>query len=119
MPGATVANPRGDIDLFHLAAVLEQRKQADPESSYVAKLHRQGLDAILKKLAEESFEVVIAAKGGDRGHLVYEAADLWFHTLVLLSHEGLGPGDVLEELARRFGTSGLKEKAERDKTGCS
>lgn len=105
------------IDLNDLAAVLEQRKEADPGSSYVAKLHQQGLDAILRKVAEESFELLMAARDGDRGHLVCETADLWFHTLVLLSHEGLGPRDVLEELARRFGTSGLEAKARRDKQG--
>lgn len=101
------------IDLNDLASVLEKRKQADPRSSYVAKLHHEGLNAILKKVAEESFEVLMAARDGDREQLVYETADLWFHTLVLLSHEGLGPGDVLAELARRFGTSGLEEKARR------
>lgn len=105
---------RAGIDLDDLAAVLAQRRHADPESSYVARLHRDGLDAILKKVAEESFEVALAARDGDRRHLVYETADLWFHTLVLLSHEGLGPADVMEELARRFGTSGLEEKARRD-----
>lgn len=105
-----------EIDLNELAAVLEERKRADPGSSYVAKLHRDGLDGILKKVAEEAFEVVLAAKEGDRKHLVYETADLWFHTLVLLSHEGLGPRDVMAELGRRFGTSGLEEKARREKT---
>lgn len=100
-----------------LAAVLEQRKQADPGSSYVAKLHHEGLDAILKKVVEESFEVAMAARDGDRKHLVYETADLWFHTLVLLSHQGLAPRDVLRELARRFGTSGLEEKARRRRHG--
>lgn len=107
------------LDLDTLAAVLERRKQADPDSSYVARLHAQGLETILKKVAEESCEVVMAAKDGDREHLVYETADLWFHTLVLLSHEGLAPRDVLEELARRFGTSGLQERAERDRRGGS
>jgi len=102
--------------LEDLAAVLEQRRAADPGDSYVARLHRDGLEAILKKIAEESCEVVMAAKDGDREHLVYETADLWFHTLVLLSHEGLGPGDVMEELARRLGTSGFKEKASRGET---
>lgn len=106
---------RDRIDLDELAALLEQRKHADPGSSYVAGLHHEGLDAILKKVAEEAFEVALAARDGDRRHLVYETADLWFHTLVLLSHEGLGPRDVLEELARRFGTSGLEEKARREK----
>ena len=104
---------RESVDLDELAAVLEERKQADPASSYVARLHQEGLEAILKKVAEESFEVAMAAKDGDRKHLVYETADLWFHTLVLLSHSGLGPRDVLKELARRFGTSGLEEKARR------
>lgn len=109
-----VSGTREELDLDGLAAVLEQRKHADPESSYVARLHRDGLDAILKKVAEESFEVALAARDGDREHLVYETADLWFHTLVLLSHSGLGPRDVMAELARRFGTSGLEEKARRD-----
>lgn len=109
-----MSGPHGEMDLDDLAAVLEQRKDADPGASYVARLHHGGLDAILKKVAEESFEVAMAAKDGDREHLVYETADLWFHTLVLLSHAGLGPRDVLEELARRFGTSGLEEKARRD-----
>ncbi len=109
-----MSGPRGAMDLDDLAAVLEQRKNADPGTSYVARLHHEGLDAILKKVAEESFEVVLAARDGDRDHLVYETADLWFHTLVLLSHSGLGPRDVLEELARRFGTSGIEEKARRD-----
>jgi len=108
-----VSESSGKFDLEALAAVIEQRRQGDPDASYVAWLHREGLDAILKKVAEESFEVALAAKEGDRDHLVYETADLWFHTLVLLSHSGLGPEDVLAELARRFGTSGLKEKARR------
>ncbi|HSH41521.1 MAG TPA: phosphoribosyl-ATP diphosphatase [Arenicellales bacterium] len=101
------------FDLQTLADVLERRKQADPASSYVARLHRDGLEAILKKVAEESLEVALAAKDGDREQLVYETADLWFHSLVLLSHSGLGPGDVLRELERRFGKSGLDEKAGR------
>jgi phosphoribosyl-ATP pyrophosphohydrolase len=105
---------RDEFGLEQLAELLEQRKQADPDASYVARLHHEGLDAILRKVAEESFEVALAARDGDRGHLVYETADLWFHTLVLLSHQGLGPGDVLKELARRFGTSGIEEKARRD-----
>jgi phosphoribosyl-ATP pyrophosphohydrolase len=107
----------GDGERFGLetlAEVLEQRKQADPATSYVARLHHDGLETILKKVAEESLEVALAAKDGDNDQLVYETADLWFHTLVLLSHSGLGPGDVLEELARRFGKSGLEEKAGRD-----
>jgi phosphoribosyl-ATP pyrophosphohydrolase len=102
-----------DQTLYRLAEVLEQRKQADPESSYVAKLYSKGLDAILKKIGEEATETVIAAKGGDTQQLVYETADLWFHTLVLLAHQGVGPEKVLKELERRFGLSGLDEKAAR------
>jgi phosphoribosyl-ATP pyrophosphohydrolase len=93
--------------------VLEARKQADPDSSYVASLYHKGLDTILKKVGEEATETVIAAKGGDTQQLVYETADLWFHTLVLLAHQGVGPEQVLEELQRRFGSSGLEEKAAR------
>jgi phosphoribosyl-ATP pyrophosphohydrolase len=102
-----------DRTLERLAEVLEQRKQADPESSYVAALYHKGLDAILKKVGEEATETVIAAKGGDTEQLVYETADLWFHTLVLLAHQGVGPEKVLNELERRFGLSGLAEKAAR------
>ena len=99
--------------LSRLAEVLEARKQADPETSYVAGLYAKGLDAILKKVGEEATETVLAAKDGDPEHLVYETADLWFHTLVMLAHQGLGPDAVLDELARRFGLSGLDEKAAR------
>lgn len=102
-----------DRTLQRLAEVLEARKQADPQSSYVAGLYHQGLDAILKKVGEEATETVIAAKGGDTEQLVYETADLWFHTLVLLAHQGVGPDEVLRELERRFGLSGLEEKAAR------
>ncbi len=101
--------------LQQLARVLEARKQADPARSYVASLYDKGLDTILKKIGEEATETVIAAKGGDREQLIYETADLWFHTLVLLAHQGLGPEQVLAELARRFGLSGLEEKAMRQK----
>jgi phosphoribosyl-ATP pyrophosphohydrolase len=100
--------------LQQLAQVLEKRKQADPDSSYVARLYAKGLDAILKKIGEEATETVMAAKDGDADKIVYETADLWFHTLVLLAHKGLGPADVLAELERRFGLSGLEEKAQRD-----
>lgn len=102
--------------LTQLADVLEARKGASADSSYVASLYVKGLDAILKKVGEEATETVIAAKGSDKGQLVYEIADLWFHTLVLLAHEGLGPDDILNELARRFGLSGLEEKAARSST---
>lgn len=99
--------------LARLSNLLEQRKGADPESSYVAKLYHKGLDAILKKIGEEATETVMAAKDGIPEKIVYETADLWFHTLVLLAHQGLGPEDVLRELERRFGLSGLEEKASR------
>ncbi|MET0089326.1 MAG: phosphoribosyl-ATP diphosphatase [Candidatus Thiodiazotropha sp.] len=100
--------------LQQLSEVLEARKQADPESSYVAKLYAKGLDAILKKIGEEATETVMAAKDGVAEKIVYETADLWFHTLVLLAHQGLGPDQVLQELQRRFGLSGLEEKASRE-----
>jgi phosphoribosyl-ATP pyrophosphohydrolase len=99
--------------LSRLANVLEARKQADAGDSYVARLYAQGTDAILKKLGEEATEAIIAAKTGDRAQLVHETADLWFHTLVLLVHLGLKPQQVLAELERRFGVSGLDEKAGR------
>jgi len=99
--------------LNRLAATLEARKSADPQSSYVAKLYAKGLDSILKKVGEEAGETIIAAKNGDPGQIVYEVADLWFHTLVLLAQQGLHPDDVLNELARREGLSGIAEKAAR------
>ena len=99
--------------LNQLADVLEQRKQADPAESYVAKLYHKGLDAILKKIGEEATETVMAAKDGNREKIVYETADLWFHCMVLLAHQGLRPDDVMRELERRFGRSGLDEKAGR------
>jgi len=102
--------------LKQLAEVLEERKNADPESSYVAKLHSKGLDAILKKIGEEATETVMAAKDGHVDKIIYETADLWFHTLVMLSHKNLSYEDVLSELARRFGMSGLEEKASRKKS---
>jgi phosphoribosyl-ATP pyrophosphohydrolase len=101
--------------LDKLATVLESRKGADPASSYVAGLYAKGLDAILKKIGEEATETVLAAKDGEAGPLLHEIADLWFHTLVLLAHQGLKPDDVLAELERRFGLSGLDEKAGRGK----
>ncbi len=99
--------------LQRLTETLEARKQAAPESSYVAKLFSKGEDAILKKVIEEAGEVLLASKDGDRQHLVYEVADLWFHSMVLLAHKGLSADDVLKELARREGTSGIEEKASR------
>lgn len=103
--------------LDRLSELLEQRKSADPQSSYVAKLYAKGLDSILKKVGEESAETIIAAKNGDKEHLIYETADLWFHTLVMLAHAGLKPQDVLDELARREGLSGIAEKASRSEGG--
>jgi len=99
--------------LDRLADILEQRKGADPDSSYVAKLYAKGLDSILKKVGEEATETVMAAKDGDREHIIYETADLWFHSMVMLKHLELEPRQVLEELDRRFGLSGLEEKARR------
>ena len=96
--------------LNRLAALLEQRKNADPTSSYVAKLYAKGMDSILKKIGEEATETVIAAKGGNKDEIIYETADLWFHTMIMLSHAGLKPQDVLDELARREGLSGIDEK---------
>lgn len=99
--------------LKQLAEVLEERKAADPDSSYVAKLYSKGLDSILKKVGEEATETVMAAKDGDKDKIIYETADLWFHTMVMLSQQGISHQEVLDELARRFGMSGLEEKASR------
>ena len=102
-----------DDILARVARVLEERKTADPASSYAAGLYAKGLEAMLKKIAEEAVETVLAAERGNNPELVHEIADLWFHTLVLLSFKGLHPSQVLEELQRRFGTSGIAEKATR------
>ncbi|MFO1302827.1 MAG: phosphoribosyl-ATP diphosphatase [Burkholderiales bacterium] len=102
-----------DEILARLAATLAARKGADPGTSYVASLFARGDDAILKKIGEEATETVMAAKDGDPVRIVSEVADLWFHCLVLLAHRGLSPQDVLDELARREGTSGHAEKAAR------
>jgi phosphoribosyl-ATP pyrophosphohydrolase len=99
--------------LARLAEVIEQRKAADPDKSYVAKLFHKGTDAILKKIGEEATETVMAAKDGDRQKIVYEVADLWFHTIVALSAFDLSPAQVLAELERREGLSGLAEFAAR------
>lgn len=98
-----------------LAQIISERKQADPKSSYVASLNHKGLDTILKKVGEEATETVIAAKGNDPEQVIYETADLWFHTLVMLDNLDLGPEAVLNELERRFGQSGIEEKASRKK----
>jgi phosphoribosyl-ATP pyrophosphohydrolase len=101
--------------LQRMTETLVARKQASPESSYVAKLFSEGEDAILKKIGEEATEVILASKAGDKTHLVYETADLWFHCMVLLAHHGVSAEDVLNELARREGLSGIAEKAGRKK----
>lgn len=98
-----------------LHQVLTERKQADPETSYVASLYQAGTDKILKKLGEEAVETVIAGKGGNRDEIIYETADLWFHSLVLLAHNDIDPQQILAELDRRFGLSGIDEKASRSK----
>lgn len=99
--------------LHRLAETIEARKQANTDNSYVAKLLQSGQDKILKKIAEESAETLMASKDGDTRHIVRETADLWFHCLVLLAHHGLTPEDVFQELEKREGVSGLTEKASR------
>ena len=103
--------------LAALAAVIEQRRSADPASSYVARLFAKGPDAVLKKIGEEATELVMAAKDGDAVQIVYETADLWFHSMLVLSAFGLSPADVLGELQRREGLSGLDEFAARSPPG--
>ena len=99
--------------LSRLGRAIDARKGTDTATSYVAQLMAKGNDAILKKVAEEAAETLLAAKDGDKLHIVRETADLWFHTLVMLSFHGLGPDDVLAELHRREGISGIDEKASR------
>lgn len=106
--------------LNQLAETLEARKAADADSSYVASLYAKGLDKILEKVGEEAFETVLAAKnverdGSQRNSLIYETADLWFHTMVMMAQLDISPQEVLDELARREGLSGLVEKANRTK----
>ena len=105
MPGDNVIN-----ELFR---VLEERRSADPKTSYVAGLYARGTDEILKKIGEEAAELVIAGKNGVPKEIIHETADLWFHSLVLLADRDIDADSVLRELARRFGTSGLEEKAQR------
>ncbi|MBS0441161.1 MAG: phosphoribosyl-ATP diphosphatase [Proteobacteria bacterium] len=102
-----------DDTLARLAAVIESRKGGDPDKSYVARLFAKGPDAILKKIGEEATETVMACKDGVREKIVYEVADLWFHSMLALSAHGLSPADVLAELRRREGLSGLEEFAAR------
>jgi phosphoribosyl-ATP pyrophosphohydrolase len=101
--------------LSQLDEILQQRKNESPDKSYVSSLYNKGLDHILKKIGEEATETVIAAKDGDPQKIVYETADLWFHCMVMLAQQGLRSQDVLLELQRRFGLSGLEEKSQRDK----
>ena len=109
--------------LEQLTAILELRKTADPEQSYVASLHSEGLNKILEKVGEETTEVILAAKdaklSGDRTELIAETADLWFHSMVMLSHLGCSAEDVMETLRERFNLSGLEEKAGRVSTDTS
>ncbi len=115
------SNPQSTLDtLMRLAAIIDSRKPAaggDPQASYVARLFHTGPDAVLKKIGEEATEVVMASKdadrGGDAAKVVAEVADLWFHCMIALSHHGLSPADVVAELERREGTSGIEEKALR------
>ncbi len=108
-----------DSILDRLTTILQERRNADPSTSYVAGLHAKGVNRILEKVGEEATEVILAAKdaeaSGNVEELVRETADLWFHTMVLLGHMDTSPEAVLEELERRFGTSGLEEKASRSK----
>ena len=117
MRSSTPASPATSQDLLaRLAEVIESRLPAnggDPDKSYVARLFSKGTDAILKKVGEEATETVMAAKDGDTQKIVYEVADLWFHSMIALAHFGLKPADVLAELARREGLSGLEEFALR------
>jgi phosphoribosyl-ATP pyrophosphohydrolase len=101
--------------LERIAESIDERKGGDPSKSYVAQLFAKGDDAMLKKVGEEATEVVLAAKSGDRLHLVREVTDLWFHCMIVLARHGLGPQDVLAEMQRREGISGLDEKAARKK----
>ena len=102
--------------LERLAEVIEGRKTGDPDTSYVSRLFARGPDAILKKVGEEATETVMAGKDGDRLRIVGETADLWFHCMIMLAQYGLRPSDVLAELARREGISGIDEKAARADT---
>jgi len=104
---------RSNDTLARLAQVIETRRVGDPDKSYVARLYSKGGDAILKKIGEEATETVMAGKDGDRQKIVYEVADLWFHSMLLLAQFGLKPADVLAELERREGMSGLEEFAAR------
>jgi len=111
-PTPSPSSPPG-FSLSQLADIIESRRGADPDRSYVARLLARGEDAILKKIGEEATETVMAAKDADKARIVAETADLWFHSLVMLAHFDLRPEDVVAELARREGLSGIEEKARR------
>ncbi|MFT4797607.1 MAG: phosphoribosyl-ATP pyrophosphohydrolase [Candidatus Azotimanducaceae bacterium] len=100
--------------LATLFDVIQKRREDDPESSYVASLHNRGINKILEKIGEEATETIIAAKDGNKAEVIKETADLWFHSLVMLSHLDINQQEVLAELESRFGTSGLTEKANRN-----
>ncbi len=102
-----------DSILKKLEQVLEDRKSAKADESYVSSLYAKGLDEILKKIGEESAEVIMAAKDGEKDKIIYEVADLWFHTLILLRHKDIEVDKIQDELSKRFGLSGLEEKANR------
>ena len=105
-----------DNDILEkLDQILQERKNASPDSSYVAGLYHKGINSILKKVGEEASETIIASKDGKKQEIIYETADLWFHTMVMLSHHNISSQEVLTELARRFGLSGLEEKEQRKK----
>ncbi len=105
-----------DLEVIHrVQKTLDERKGAAPESSYVASLYAKGTDTICKKVAEEAAETIMAAKDGDRLHLVREVTDLWFHSLILLAHFGIGVDDVMAEFRRREGISGIDEKNSRSR----
>ncbi len=103
-----------DNILNKLEQILEDRKSAKADESYVSSLYAKGLDEILKKIGEESAEVIMSAKDGEKEKIIYEVADLWFHTLVLLRHKDIEVSKIQDELSRRFGLSGLEEKANRN-----
>ena len=109
-----MSRPTNANILLRLSATIDARRSGDPGASYVAALNAKGLDAVLKKVGEEATEAILAAKGDDKLHIVKETADLWFHCLVMLAWHGLSAADVLQELARREGTSGITEKAARE-----
>lgn len=98
-----------------LTTVIEQRRKANPNDSYVAKLLADGVDEVLRKVGEEATETILAAKNGDKAQIIHETADLWFHTLVMLAQQNLDVNEVLHELEQRFGLSGLEEKRRRQK----